>query len=238
MSDHGSELHSILVKAKALAITPSDRISLLRSHNVGATSDALLGLLNGAALCLLEITDEGLAGLADWLIGERVTVFTCVASVFRQRCAEPRPQRRLPSVLAWFISAAAYVFKSDIELFKRHCTDSSRLVNRLGIGEVQTAQLFFLSTRLCRIVEEPVVPVGFALDGYEIAVLDEAGKPVAPNTVGEIAVKDFSPAAIGVVQSDPSQVLNRSRRQRRAHVSFRRPRLGCGPDGSGSCRQK
>ena len=83
VSDHGSELHSILVKAKALAITPSDRISLLRSHNVGATSDALLGLLNGAALCLLEITEEGLAGLADWLIGDEITVLTCVASVFR-----------------------------------------------------------------------------------------------------------------------------------------------------------
>ena len=78
MSDHGSELHSIRVKAKALGITPEDRISLLRSHNVGATSDALLGLLNGAALCLLELKEQGLAGLADWLIQQRITVLTCV----------------------------------------------------------------------------------------------------------------------------------------------------------------
>ena len=186
MSDHGSELHSIQVKAKALAITPSDRISLLRSHNVGATSDALLGLLNGAALCLLEITEEGLAGLADWLIGERVTVFTCVASVFRHALRNLDYNARFPCVRLVHLGGEA-LFQSDIELFKRHCADSSRLVNRLGISETKTASYFFIAKN--SIVEEPVVPVGFALDGYEIAVLDEAGKPVAPNTVGEIAVK-------------------------------------------------
>ncbi|MGZ9271444.1 MAG: non-ribosomal peptide synthetase, partial [Candidatus Binatia bacterium] len=65
--------------------------------------------------------------------------------------------------------------------------DGCRLVNRLGISETKTASYFFIDRN--SIVEEPVVPVGFPLDGYEIAVLDEAGKPVAPNTVGAIAVK-------------------------------------------------
>ena len=186
MSDHGSELHSILVKAKALAITPSDRISLLRSHNVGATSDALLGLLNGAALCLLEIAEEGVAGLADWLIGEQVTVFTCVASVFRHALRNLDHNTTFPCVRLVHLGGEA-LFQSDIELFKRHCADSSRLVNRLGISETKTASYFFIDRH--SIVDEPVVPVGFALDGYEIAVLDEAGKPVTANTVGAIAVK-------------------------------------------------
>ncbi len=186
MSDHGSELHSILVKAKALAITPSDRISLLRSHNVGATSDALLGLLNGAALCLLELKEEGLAGLADWLIGEQVTVFTCVASVFRHALRNLDRNATFPGVRLVHLGGEA-LFQSDIELFKQHFIDGCRLVNRLGISETKTASYFFIDKN--SIVEEPVVPVGFALDGYEIAVLDEAGKPVAANIVGEIAVK-------------------------------------------------
>ncbi|MGZ8467315.1 MAG: AMP-binding protein, partial [Candidatus Binatia bacterium] len=186
MSDHGSELHSILVKAKALAITPSDRISLLRSHNVGATSDALLGLLNGAALCLLELKEAGLAGLADWLIGEQVTVFTCVASVFRHALRSLDPNVIFPGVRLVHLGGEA-LFQSDIALFKQHFIDGCRLVNRLGISETKTVSYFFIDRN--SIVEEPVVPVGFALDGYEIAVLDEAGKPVAPNTVGAIAVK-------------------------------------------------
>jgi amino acid adenylation domain-containing protein len=186
MSDHGSELHSILVKATALAITPSDRISLLRSHNVGATSDALLGLLNGAALCLLELKEAGLAGLAEWLIGEQVKVFTCVASVFRHALRSLDDNVTFPGVRLVHLGGEA-LFQSDIALFKQHFIDGCRLVNRLGISETKTASYFFIDKS--SIVEEPVVPVGFALDGYEIAVLDEAGTPVAPNTVGAIAVK-------------------------------------------------
>ena len=79
------------------------------------------------------------------------------------------------------------LFRSDIALFKRHFLDGCRLVNRLGISETKTASYFFIGKN--NRVEEPVVPVGFALEGYEIAVLDEAGKPVAANSVGEIAVK-------------------------------------------------
>ena len=143
MSDHGSELHSILVKAKALTITPADRISLLRSHNVGATSDALLGLLNGAALCLLELQEEGLAGLGDWLIREKVTVLTCVASVFRHALRHGADHATFPDVRLVHLGGEP-LFQSDIELFKRHFHDGCRLVNRLGISETKTASYFFI----------------------------------------------------------------------------------------------
>ncbi|HWH80587.1 MAG TPA: non-ribosomal peptide synthetase [Candidatus Binatus sp.] len=186
MSDHGSELHSILVKAKALAITPADRISLLRSHNVGATSDALLGLLNGAALCLLELKEEALAGLAEWLINEDVTVFTCVASVFRHMLRDPGMRHEFPRVRIVHVGGEP-LFQSDVALFRAHFADGCRLVNRLGISETKTASYYFLDKKSA--VEESVVPVGFALDGYEIAVLDEQGKPAGANCVGEIAVK-------------------------------------------------
>ena len=186
MSDHASELHSVLVKAEALTITAADRISLLRSHNVGATSDALLALLNGAALCLLELEEQGLAGLGDWLSREKVTVLTCVASVFRHALRHGADRAAFTDVRLVHLGGEP-LFRSDIALFKRHFSDGCRLVNRLGISETKTASYFMIGKN--DRVEEAVVPVGFALEGYEIAVLDEAGKPVAANIVGEIAVK-------------------------------------------------
>jgi amino acid adenylation domain-containing protein len=186
MSDHVSELHSIRVKAKALCISPEDRISLLRSNNVGATSDALLGLLNGAALCPLELKEEGLAGLGDWLNHEEITVFTCVASVFRHALRTLGVHHKFPRIRLVHVGGEP-LFQSDVELFKAHFADSCRLVNRLGISETKTASYFFIDKNSA--IEEPVVPVGFALDGYEIAVLDEQGRPVGANCVGEIAVK-------------------------------------------------
>ncbi len=106
--------------------------------------------------------------------------------MFRHALRNVDHHATFPSVRLVHLGGEA-LFQSDIELFKQHFIDGCRLVNRLGISETKTASYFFIDKN--SIVEEPVVPVGFALDGYEIAVLDEAGKPVAANTVGEIAVK-------------------------------------------------
>ncbi|HYA30227.1 MAG TPA: non-ribosomal peptide synthetase [Acidobacteriota bacterium] len=186
VSDHGSELHSIRVKANALGITPDDRISLLRSNNVGATSDALLGLLNGATLCPLELKESGLAGLSDWLIEEDVTVFTCVASVFRYCVRTLAASRRFSRIRLVHVGGEA-VYRSDVALFKKHFADGCLLVNRLGISETKTVTYFFIDKNTQ--VAEPIVPVGYPLDGYEITVLDDRGQAVDVNRVGEIAVK-------------------------------------------------
>jgi acyl carrier protein len=79
------------------------------------------------------------------------------------------------------------LFQSDVELFKAHFGHSCRMVNRLGISETKTATYFFLDQST--VVGESTVPVGFPLDGYEIAVLDAQGQPLGANCVGEIAIK-------------------------------------------------
>src|SRR5262249_45570383 len=80
---HRNELYSSLMRIRALEISTNDRISLLRSNNVGATRDTFLGLLSGATLLPLELKEGGLTHLASWLVEQRVTVFSCVATVFR-----------------------------------------------------------------------------------------------------------------------------------------------------------
>jgi amino acid adenylation domain-containing protein len=186
MSNHLSELHSIRVKAKALRIVPDDRISLLRSNNVGATSDALLGLLNGAALFPLEIKEAGLAGLGNWLINEEITVFTCVASVFRHAIGALAPEQRFSRIRLVHLGGEP-LYRSDIELYRKHFADGCLLVNRLGISETKTASYFFIDKN--SEIEEPVVPVGYPLEGYEISLLDDDGQAVGVGAVGEIAVK-------------------------------------------------
>jgi amino acid adenylation domain-containing protein len=185
-SSHRSELNSIRLKTNALNISPADRISLLRSNNVGATSDALLGLLNGAALFPLDLREAGLAGLTAWLIEEKITVFTCVASVFRHAVRGLGANQRFSRIRLVHVGGEPF-YKSDVELYKKSFSDSCLLVNRLGISETKTACYFFIDKNSD--VEEPTVPVGYPLDGYEISIRDEQGQAVGANRVGEIAVK-------------------------------------------------
>lgn len=185
-SNHRSELNSIRLKTNALNISPADRISVLRSNNVGATSDALLGLLNGAALFPLELREAGLAGLTAWLIDEEITVLTCVASVFRYAVRALGPNQRFSRIRLVHVGGETF-YKSDVELYKKSFPDSCLLVNRLGISETKTATYFFIDKN--SVVEESTVPVGYPLDGYEISIRDEQGQAVRANCVGEIAVK-------------------------------------------------
>ncbi|HXV49529.1 MAG TPA: non-ribosomal peptide synthetase [Candidatus Binatia bacterium] len=185
-SSHRSELNNIRLKTNALHITPADRISLLRSNNVGATSDMLLGLLNGATLFPLELREAGLAGLAAWLIEEEITVFTCVASIFRHAVRALGSNQRFSRIRLVHVGGEP-LYQSDVELYKNYFPDSCLLVNRLGISETKTATYFFIDKNSA--IEEPTVPVGCPLECYEISICDEQGQAVGANCVGEIAVK-------------------------------------------------
>ena len=186
VGSHRNELVSIMLKTNALHVSRDDRISLLRSSNVGATSDALLALLNGAAIFPVELKEEGLAQLAQWLIEREITIFTCVASVYRYCVRSLQGRERFPKLRLIHLGGEP-VFASDVELYKKHFSDDCLLVTRLGISETKTATYYFMnkSTPLM----DNVVPVGYPLDGYEIQILDNQAERVKDNTTGEIAVK-------------------------------------------------
>ena len=186
VANHRNELYSIMVKTNALRISSDDRISLLRSNNVGATADALLALLNGAALFPLELKESGLANLGNWLIEEEITVFTCVASVFRH-CVSHLNENARFSRLRMIHVGGEPVYETDVQLYKRHFSDGFVFVNRLGISETKTVTYYFVNKETE--VPQKIVPVGYPLDGYQVMLVDEYGNDAGINRIGEIVVK-------------------------------------------------
>ena len=75
LQTHRNLLHQVYSYANAIGITPSDRLSLLPSFDVGAGHlDLYAALLNGASLSPFNIREEGFQRLTAWLIEERITV--------------------------------------------------------------------------------------------------------------------------------------------------------------------
>ncbi len=178
-----------MTNSQGLRITPDDRVSLVRSNNVGATRDILLALLNGAALFPLDL-HEGLADLAQWLSAEAITVFTCVASVFRHAVDHLRDDvadaQRFSRLRIIHVGGEA-IAKSDVESFKKYFSDDCRFVTRLGLSETETLTYYFIDKQT-ELVDERV-PVGYPLEGNEILLLDDDGHELGVNQVGEIVVK-------------------------------------------------
>jgi amino acid adenylation domain-containing protein len=185
VENHRNEIHNIMTNTNALRISPDDRISLVRSNNVGATRDTLLALLNGAALVPLDIK-EGLADLGRWLVEEDITVFTCVTSVFRHALKNVNEGKCFPTVRLIHVGGEA-ITKVDVELYKKHFSDDCLFISRLGLSETETLTYFFINKRTE--ITEDRVPVGYPLEGNEILLLDDDGQDVGANRVGEIAVK-------------------------------------------------
>ena len=181
-----NELFGIRVKTNELHVSAEDRVSLVRSNNVGATRDMFLALLNGAALLPFDLQEEGLAHLGDWLLEEDITIFTCVATIFRHAVQNAKRKENFPKIRLIHIGGEP-LFRSDVELYRKHFSDQCIFVSRFSISETQAVSYYFVDKQT-EITGERV-PAGYALEGNEILLLDDDGKDIGVNKIGEIAVK-------------------------------------------------
>lgn len=184
--DHRSELFGIRTKTNALRISADDRVSLLRSNNVGAARDMHLALLNGAAIVTVDLRESGLASLASWLREEEISVFSCVATVFRQAVQSAKSAADFSKIRLVHIGGEP-IFKADVDLYKRYFPDRCRFVSRYSISETQAVSYFFIDKQTE--ISEERVPVGYPLDGSEVSIIADDGSELGAREVGEIAVR-------------------------------------------------
>jgi len=184
---HRLRLHHVWVVANDLMLGTDDRLMLISSlsltTSVGVTFSALL---SGAALCLFDLTAHGVADLAGWLAQEEITIFKSVPAVFRRFADTLTGEEELPR-LRHVRVAGDTVHLGDIELFRtrfpHHC------VLRLSLGTTETSVITSCFVDRWTEMSGAVVPVGYAVEGKEVLVLDDDGKALRCHEVGEIAVK-------------------------------------------------
>ena len=143
-------------------------------------------LLNGATLCPFYIADEGLAYLADWLIQEQMTIYNSFPTAFRHFLSA-LPGTWNFSKLRLIRLADEPVYRSDVELYRKHFSSDCLFVNSFCSTETGPMCVYFLDKAME--VTGTSVPAGFPVDGMEVLVLDEHGKQVGSNQPGEIAVR-------------------------------------------------
>src|SRR5499425_692820 len=171
--NHRNELFGTKVKTNALHISSDDRVSLVRSNNVGATRDMWLALLNGAALLTFDLQQDSLADLGNWLVREDITVFTCVATVFRHSIQSVDRNKKFSNIRLIHVGGEP-LSKSDVELYKKYFSDQCILVNRYSLSETQPVSYYFIDKQTE--IKEERVPIGYPLEGSEVLLLGE-GEP-------------------------------------------------------------
>ncbi|MBW4476879.1 MAG: AMP-binding protein [Tolypothrix brevis GSE-NOS-MK-07-07A] len=187
VQNHRNVLHNCMNNTNGLHISPNDRSTLLYSCGfMGAMRGITNALLNGASLYPLNVKEEGLNSLVNWLIQEEITIYHSVATLFRQFVAILTEEQQFPQ-LRVLVFGGEPVLRRDVDLYKKYFSSNCMMYVGLGATETGTVRQFIVNKDTQ--IQSSTVPIGYPVEGMEILLFDEAGIEVGCGEIGEIAVK-------------------------------------------------
>ncbi len=186
IQNHRNGLHDIRAWTESFHICTDDRLTLLTFDTGQAIKNIYSAVLNGAALYPRDVKAEGVANLATWLIQEEITVYFSGAPLFCHFLDTLTGEEAFPK-LRLIRLGSEQVSKRDVERYKKHFSPNCILVNALSSNEAGTFRQHFIDKETQ--ITGSNVPVGYAVEGKEVLLLDDAGQEVGCNSIGEIAVR-------------------------------------------------
>jgi amino acid adenylation domain-containing protein len=189
VQSHRSFCQFLAWQSRAFGIGPGQRVALWAAITYDAAYCEIFGCLCfGATLCL---ADESVRyeprRLARWLRDEEVALFQTVPTFFRELLGALDPSDSDPLPALDFVLLAGEVLPPELAaVFRGRFGDRPRLFNLYGPSEAVLATW-------CPVDEEPggraVVPIGRAIDGRQVLVLDPLGQPCPVGVPGEIHLR-------------------------------------------------
>jgi acyl-coenzyme A synthetase/AMP-(fatty) acid ligase/acyl carrier protein len=175
-------LHAVMRHTNMFQICAEDRMIMFRA----SLRPCLYALLNGATYYPVALRGEAVLALAEWLIEERITVYRAAVSAFRSFAGALAAGEKFPHLRLILLFGEA-VYNADVELYRRHFARASILAGSLGCLEFDDYAHYFVDRTIPRRVG--VVPGGYPVAGAEILLLDDGGRPVGRDQIGEIAIR-------------------------------------------------
>ncbi len=183
---HANMLHRCWIMEQSHPVCLGDVVSMLYPCSVGASiSDFYVGLLSGATLAIYDVKKLGAGGLANWLISEQVTRLHLHTSVLSDMLDGLPPGVSFPNLR--YVRPSDRLLRSDVERLWRVTPPNVVIVHGLASTEAGMITMITLDRNTPDSAE--IVPMGTAVPGMELLLLDDDGKPVPPGEVGEITVR-------------------------------------------------
>ncbi|WP_372023834.1 amino acid adenylation domain-containing protein [Tistrella mobilis] len=172
---HGGALNTGFAQARMLGLGTGDRVAQLASPGFDAAlSELLMALIAGAELMPVPaaVARDPLA-LGEFLAAERVTVATLTPSMLAAI------GRDLPDLAVLLVAGEA----CPPELVRRFAP-GRRMVNAYGPTECAVCATMAVGLD----AEAGPPPIGTAIDGTELLILDPRGRPVPDGVAGELCI--------------------------------------------------
>lgn len=183
---HANMLHRCWIIEQSHPVQPGDVVSMLYPCSVGASiSDFYVGLLSGATVAIYDVKRLGAGGLATWLISQQVTRLHLHTSVLRDMLDSLSADATFPSLR--YVRPSDRLHRSDVERLWRVMPSHAKVVH--GLASTEAGMITMITLDRDALDNSEIVPVGYAVPGVELLLLDDDGAPVPPGEVGEITVR-------------------------------------------------
>jgi amino acid adenylation domain-containing protein len=164
-----------------------DRFTLWHSCSyTNSIRNLYAALLNGGALHMHDLATEGFLPLAEWMRAHRITIVHTLPTTFRCFCQTLAPDATFPALRVLRLGGES-INRDDVRRYQRHFSPHCLLMH--AIGPTETLDIGYYSIAHDWHGSEAKVPLGYAVPDKELLVLDEAGREVGPDQIGEIAVR-------------------------------------------------
>jgi len=183
---HQNLLHQLMLRTRSSAVNEHDRVALLTTGTSNAISNTFQALLTGATLCPFDVRGEGVHRLASWLVEEKISVCLISSTLFRALCQTLNGAQNF-SDLRFLRLRSESADQTDVEEFRKYFSSDCVLVHGLSSSETWALCEYVID----RETEFPAneVPVGYPVQDKDILILDEQGRELGANVVGEIVVR-------------------------------------------------
>lgn len=162
-----------------------DRVLIAGSHsNYGFLHHALLFVLAGGTLCLVDVRAQGLAAVFDAILTHGVRHVRFTPSLFRVAASNPEARPAL-QLLRGVRFSGEPLLSADLELARQVLSPDCRIQNVYGSTE---SALFIWTDDRARAVESGTVPIGRIYPFWEYSIRDDDGVPVPPGELGALVI--------------------------------------------------
>ena len=187
LRDHRTRLHQIMWKINTAHVCPEDRCLVLHApSSSGFFLELFRALLSGASSFPFDVKRQSISELLSLLIQERITIYRSLSSTFRTFVQTLTEQGCFPDLRLIHVSGEP-LYRHDVELYQKYFSPGCVMLNHLGSSEGGEICNFFIDHQSR--IPGNIVPVGFPVRDKEVLLLDEDGKEVGYNEIGEIVVK-------------------------------------------------
>jgi len=119
-------------------------------------------------------------------VEERISLCWMSSRLFRTLCQTLTGAERFPD-LRFIRLRSEPAYKSDVDLYRKYFSSDCTFGNGLSSTETGYLRLYSIDHNLPLTGDE--LPVGYAVEGKEIFLLDDGGKEIGFNEIGEIVVR-------------------------------------------------